>query len=613
MSKESFSEKISETMYKKLKAIEYYSPAYFLEHDENFEIALCLAYMTLSKEKIIDKEMKNKDRLGRLTKHVDMVEINKVFTPGFAKDMPKIICAKENNNLWILDNIRDSIMHGVFEIDEERKLFLINNDQFDRDLIAEIPFSWFIAYAKNDILSKKTADKYTIRGFYYNKNKSNKNYLETKYELMNNILYRINITGNKFNIKDIKSRINELLDTYSKEEITSEDIEKYRSCINKERIKYNEQYLVSFYIASEKLKANIEKKFPGTNLNIYIDNNKHRFINQKEKRLPKFYNDYDIMFNRFNEEVSPKGINLLEYLSNIIEALDLTIEKELLNNNDLKDRVKLFNYILSRDNIDYYKIKNKSVVIKQNLEILRTICLNTYGLATLVINHETLYNPYFLNEHPSKHGIQACIKQPYLNYANKRKSLLLKILDIKIKLYEKEEQLNKCKDGDGKQRIQKDINNLKTQIKEHEEEIENLASVLGYEKVIKFEGVDFNKMQHLEFIILTYNDHFDSATNVIAKEKIRDIIAKLLEKQIELESEYTYSSCNNMKDVLTIIRNSFSHIGRITIKNDKGINTNIILNDYDNNGKTGEVRCTSGSLIQLLRAPNMVEEDKLTK
>ena len=41
------------TLYQRIKTLEYKDPIYFFKHDEYFELALCLAYMTLSKEKII--------------------------------------------------------------------------------------------------------------------------------------------------------------------------------------------------------------------------------------------------------------------------------------------------------------------------------------------------------------------------------------------------------------------------------------------------------------------------------------------------------------------------------------------------------------------------------
>lgn len=46
-------------MHKKIEALEYKIPNLFLEKEDNFDVILCLAYMTLSKEKIIFKEKKN--------------------------------------------------------------------------------------------------------------------------------------------------------------------------------------------------------------------------------------------------------------------------------------------------------------------------------------------------------------------------------------------------------------------------------------------------------------------------------------------------------------------------------------------------------------------------
>ena len=90
MSKELFSQSIYETIYKRIKLLEYKEPISFFEYDEYFELALCIAYMTLSKEKIIDKEIENDDRIGRLTKLVSTLDIDAVFDPSFNKEMPTI-------------------------------------------------------------------------------------------------------------------------------------------------------------------------------------------------------------------------------------------------------------------------------------------------------------------------------------------------------------------------------------------------------------------------------------------------------------------------------------------------------------------------------------------
>lgn len=606
MSKELFSKKISETMYKKIKAIEYLDLKTLLEKDEDFEIAICLAYMSLSKEKIIEKDIKNDDRLARLTQKVDTIEIDKVFQTGFAKEMPKIIYARENNNLWILDNIRDSIMHGAFDIDEERKIFIINNTQHNRELNAEIPFSWFIAYAKNDLLSKKISNNYTIKNYYYNKAKKNQKNFYTHKELVSNILYRVNIYGNNFNIMDIESRINELFMLYSNDEISDEMVEKCKSQIDNEKIKYNEKYLASFYIAKQKVIDIINKEFPDVTIKIFIDNRKYRFVNKAIKRMPQYFTDYDTMYNVFNNILSPKGISLLRFISSMIVNINVnqnTDEDEYKNSLDWKKTTIMLHKLLTGESVSSDKSSNLLQILNQDLKILRSIYLNIYGLSTLVINHETLYNTHFLNRKPSEFGLQAHLKRPYLEYANKRKKLIMKGLDIQILLANKQEQLNKCNNIDAKKKIQVSINDLTIKLVEIEKDLNNLVYTIGFDQVIKSDNVNYQEQQRLDTIINQYFIHFNSA-NIDAKKKIRKVIGKLLDIQIEKESKYIYGYCNNMKDVLTIIRNCFSHIGRIYIGKNNGTDTNIILNDYDTNGeKSGEVICRYIDLIELLRDP----------
>lgn len=610
MSKETFSKKISESMYKKINAIEQEKKDIFLEQDENFEIALCLSYMTLSKEKIIAKDMKNTNRMDRLSQMVDTSEIDKVFKPGFSKEMPKILYAKENNNLWILDNIRDSIMHGTFDIDETRKCLIINNTQYDRELNAEIPFSWFIAYAKNDILSKKALDNYTVKNYYYNKEKDNRHYFDTRKELMNNILYRVNIYGNKFNIRNIENRIKELFDMYSKEEIEQNLIEKYRNDIDNEKIKYNEKYLVSFYLAKEKVKETIEKEFPGISVNIFVDNRKYKFVNQTAKRLPPYYANYDLMIDAFNKEASSKGMTLLKYISNIIENIDSEKLKIAKETSDKKFNItNKFNILLTNEELKYTDNKHIYMISDTNIKILKSICLSVYGLSTLVINHESLYNDKFFDEHPSVYGIRACQKSIYLEYAKKRKTIIMKILETEIALFSKKEQLNSCKSADIKAKIQVIIDIIEAKKETLENELYNLALTTNLEKIDKSKNIDNYQKNKLETAIKTYSRHFYEKKTIEAKRKLQKILGKLLDYQIEETSKYTYGYCNNMKDVLLIIRNCFSHIGRVYIGKDKGEYTFIILNDYDNNGeKSGEVTCRYTDLIELLRAPYISSE-----
>ena len=104
MKKESFSHQIFSTLYGKLKLLEYREPIYFFEYDEYFELTLCLAYMTLSKEKIIHKEIENTDRIGRLTKQVATTDIDKFISRD-----------KKLNELW--NNIAPGFGANESELD----------------------------------------------------------------------------------------------------------------------------------------------------------------------------------------------------------------------------------------------------------------------------------------------------------------------------------------------------------------------------------------------------------------------------------------------------------------------------------------------------------------
>ena len=171
MSKLTFSKQINESILRKLSALENLNFEEFMKKDEYFELALSIAYLTLSKEKIIEKDINNPKRLERLTKRVYTKDIDQIFKNGFSKEMPTISNSDEEDNTWILDNIRDSIMHEALEIDEENQCIKLNNTQNDRKLNGTIPFSWIIDYAKYDILKKRVLDSYKVRGFYYNKRK----------------------------------------------------------------------------------------------------------------------------------------------------------------------------------------------------------------------------------------------------------------------------------------------------------------------------------------------------------------------------------------------------------------------------------------------------------
>ena len=618
MSKQTFSEKINEVMKRKINALEHADLNELFKKDEEFEFILSLAYMTLSKEKIIKKDEDNKDRLGRLTQLVEQKEIDNVFDPNIISKTPNVISTLENNNTWILDNIRDSIMHGTFDIDEENKLILTDNNQHDRDLKTEIPFSWFIEYAKNDILNKKISNEYTVKAFYNKNYKKDSKNNETIKEIRNNILYNIKVSGITFNINEMENRIKELYKKYSKDEYDNSLLEKYKEKLNKFS-GYNKKYLLSFYLSSKKVKATLEKEYPGIEVKVTISNKNEKLINKIIKNCPARYINYDFMIEDFNKIISKKGINLLNYLEKFIT------EKDKYANTDFSDleyieKSKIINELIRKKKLNE-KLDIKQLC-EQNIKVLKSLFLNIYGIATLVINQENIYNGYFLDKTPEEYNISAMDKQTYKDLADLKRKLEIEILEKRIILPQIESQYNNCKKKGKteKQEMLKDkLDNIENEINDLKDKLRETAQELDYRRVIKGTEKDIAKMQNLEYSIGQLYEAFDKVTSKDDKTRIKKKINDLMIKYIDITSKFTYGRCKTMNDALTIIRNCFSHIGRTTIGNekiDRHLNRHryIHLTDYDNdNEMSGMVECEYDDILKVLNSPYEEEKQKTLK
>lgn len=614
MSKETFSQTIYQTMYTKIKTLEYTNPSAFFKYDENFELVLCLAYMTLSKESIIKKDIKNTDKLGRLTKMVNAKDIDAVFDPSFNPEMPIIYSASENNNLWILDNIRDSIMHGSFDIDEQNKCFKIRNTQFARELEADIPFSWFVQYTKNDIYSKKILDKYTVRGFFYNTQKTNRKITKPEKEVFNNIFYETVITGNLFNVRELETRIKELFEEHKNTKITNKEIDEYTGYIPTTKYIYNKRYFISFLIIKDKIIKQLKKEYPHLDIKIFINEKKHKIFKRLSRKLSQQQNtSYPIILEQLNNEVSSRSNNFIKQLSRIIENLD-TIQQDNTKLNKYT-AMTTFNQLLGNNN-DNNKYQDTNTIYQQNLVQLRTICLNAYGLATIVINQDTIYNPYFLNQSPRQYNIVARTKQPLLENLNKEKSIAIKILEKEITLFEKQNQLARCKSQNGINTLNQTITSLNTEINDLILEFNDLRKQREINRYCRQEILPHGFIQDrdkLNELIRKNIEYFQKAPDKRSKNNIKNLIKRLYDNYIEIESYNAYWSCDDMNETLTIIRNCFSHLERIYIGKNKGLDTTIILSDYDNTGeKSGEVITTYRQLLYLLSLP-LTQSKALTK
>lgn len=605
MSLVNYTVKVIKSMTQKIGFMENYNYNEFMRKDEYFELAMCLAYLTLSKEKIIDKETKNTDRIGRLTKKVEQSEIDKVFTPGFASRMPKIIEAKENNNLWILDDIRDSIMHCKFDIDDEKRILKINNTQPERKLLAEIPYEWIIAYAKNDILKKRMIDKYSVKGFYYNERIKDVKYFNTKNEILHNIMYNAIVTGNgnKFNVRIVENRIRELFEEYSKEEVTPEDVRITKPRMYKHLQYFDPFYLTSYIKAKDKVLEKIQEEFPDLTIKIFIDNRKKRILDKVNKGLLRNYRNYNVLYKTLNESVSMKGIALLENLSSIISEIgNIKHDSQMTSEENYESFNNLFKQYNESDKWSVRTTKEK------NLKTLREIFLTVFGISTLVINHKDIYTNYYEYSNSNAVGLITLSKQKTEDFCNEFKKLISELLRAEKNADENRENQAKCNKQEVKEKLQLKIDYYELIAATKKAEINNLVANFESFELAKNEKEKLNDFYESRVFLNWLQNKYKEFKALPAKE--REPIIKEIKQGIddrkEKEINIRYGYVTEPEEWLIILRNCLSHVGRITIGRDYFGETQITLNDYENNNtRSGIIFTKYYRLLDVLTNPFM--------
>ena len=608
MSKEMFASKISNAIAKKICYLENYNYVEFMKNDEYFNLALCLGYLVLTKEKIIKKDMNNTDRLGRLTKKVDQSEIDKVFDDNFVNGNPlnkiNITSSQESSNLWVLDAIRDSIMHCMLEIDDTAGIFELQNTYHDRTLVGQVPYEWIVAYAQNDIFHKRIMDRYTIKGFYYNNKLKKNRYFNTINEINHNIMYNVTVYGNQFNVKLIENRIKELFEEYAKKDITFDEVKSYRNRMYKNRQYFDEEYLASFIRARDEISRIISQEFPGVTTRIYIDNRKHKLINKVGKGFMKSYRNYNVLYKSLNESVSQKGIMRIEQISSIIAGLGTTDEMVQL---PPEENHKKFNGLLNQyDETDPWSVRETR---NKNIRSLREILLNLLGIATLVINHDDAFTKFYENATPNDVGLIVVTKERteafYKEYIRIYKELLL----LETRYDTQLNNYNKMPDNSTrKQQVETMVNDLANEIELKKKELKELKITLSYRpfeltKTEQERMEDTFKQEQHELEMKNLYKAFKAQDPKLRKAETKALIEKLNEiKEYEMRNRYGYVT--DPKEWLLVLRNCFSHVGRISIKENLGLESQVTLTDFDNNNeRTGIVFCKYAAILDVLFKP----------
>lgn len=70
-------------------------------------------------------------------------------------------------------------------------------------------------------------------------------------------------------------------------------------------------------------------------------------INQASRKIAKYYTNYDLLYNALNELVKPKGINLLNYLTSVIENSNSDVKN--IDTNTTEEKMCLISSILTNE------------------------------------------------------------------------------------------------------------------------------------------------------------------------------------------------------------------------------------------------------------------------
>ena len=593
MSCSSFSQKLTKDMYNKLQALENNDYDYLLNFDDNFCLALSLAYLVISKEKFIEKDKDDYcNQEGRLTCRVDEAEIDKLFSGKYADMIDHENCDVKYNNVWYLDVIRDCVAHGKIDIDEDNKVIKFNNTKDKRRFIAEIPFEWFSDYLKADLFNKKTNNNFYYRGFYYN-NYQNKDicYIKNPSKAVkNNILYRVDIKGVDVPITEVSNLIEELMAKYSREIKVFNELDDAKGSY--------EKYYMSFSVAKTKLYTELKKLYPEANINVVMDNHRYKLQNKAKKELLDRYRCYDDLYQDLNGLLKNKSISLLNTFKSVYELAELSSD-ELLDLPMEEKFKKLVNIIDNKKPSpvdDYFFDKSNYVSVKQAIYLL---LLQVYGVSTIVINIDNLTDQDYLDyldgccfAYVNNSENRTNTRRGTINdYLGSRRSYIESFRNLRNHMSE----FNYNKFIDSK----KEYKRAKKAYDELEDSLIYTFPGSNISKGIEFTTKQGEIIKKIKNKVNEYDEdclNKDSNVKVIEKE-----IKKLFEELYALEDEFYVCLKTNPEESLILLRNCFAHIGRINKSKYYDMSNNKLkLTDYKDLEFSGRVSFRYMDLIEAI-------------
>lgn len=468
-------------------------------------------------------------------------QINFSFTPI---KINNILKGKENDSIWIIDNIRDSIAHGHYYMDFNTNSIIISNTHEDRLLNCELRFDLFVGL--NELVTEERIGGYTDKMLttpptLHMMHKIGSPIITTikdenqlKYLLKNRyIVSYCQVT--KINEKDNDKKYNDLVKFYNYNVRVMEDM--HKKFKTSTPIDLGEYYV-------KKMCGYIDTQMNNYDITIFSNHLDEETTNKVIKYIqeqPKFY----------TRNITDQGQILHEIIKSVISHEEITVERgitdivELYNHSTLKHYLTNPNEIQELENLIFSNANS----FRENKKLANLFILGTNNF---VSNKESIYDKHF--DDYTEFDLSNFEYQDYSGYERLISRLKVKNEDLNNlnkSLYNMTLSKNKLNNNllrapnDKKIIIQNNINNL-----------DNSINILN------------NKI------------------NLITQE-INILISNINSHQTDNYGDYIN---NNNKNFFNHLRNAFAHNNIKYLDDRITYNRKIVLEDYDDN-KNLTFRC----------------------
>jgi len=466
----------------------------------------------------------------------------------------KILKGKENDSVWIIDNVRDSIAHGHYYINFDNLTMVINNTHEDRLLNCEINYDLFTEL--NELITEERIGGYTDKkltttptlyilhkkGTPFPTNMTNRNEL-------------INLLKNKYvvsycqvqNIKetDLDKKYNDLIKFYNYNVRVNESM--YRKFNSGTHIDIGEYY-------SKKMIPYIESQMQNYDFLVFSNH-------LDDNTISKVINYVEEDENFYNMNLEKQGLILHQIIKFVISHEEPTIEYGVTSIAELYNLSSLKN--ITNDKKTIYEVNDLIFsnvnTFKENKKLANLFILGTNNF---VSNKESIYDKYF--DDYSEFNLSNFEYQDYSGYERLLSKLKVKnddLSNLNKTLYNATLNKNKLNNNlikapnDKKAIIQNNINNLDILINELNIKINNIT-------------LEINELM----------------TNI---------------NQHKTDSYGDYIN-NNNKSFFNHLRNAFAHNNIKYLDDRITYNRKIVLEDYDDNKKlTFRCVCRYYDLVKL--------------